>query len=382
MRPSHARALLSHFGDAAAVEAAAMGADAGPPPEDLTAAAYASLLASVRRCDPASELERLARVGGDIIPFDDPRFPRSLMQIPDPPSALRVAGDPAVLAGVCVAVVGTRRCSEAGTRQAGRFAGSLSGSGLTIVSGGARGIDAEAHRATLRAGGRTAVVMGCGIGRVYPPEHGTLFDSVRKAGGVLLSEYPMDRGPRPGQFPRRNRLISGLSAGVLVVEAPRRSGAMLTARLAVESHGRDCWAVPGDAGQRACRGGLEAIRDGWAACVLDPADVLADVVADVGGDVVVGDVCGADGAASQTPPELGAVLAPMEFAVVQALRRGGCAIGTLIEELGHPIGGLMRAVTALELSGILTRAGSQLSLTPAGLQVAAAHRRAVRDQPS
>ncbi len=368
MRPQHAATLLSHFGDAAAVEAAAVAGDHGPPPGGLTAAGYASLLAAIRRCDPAGELERLRRMGGDIIAYTDARFPPQLMQIPDPPAALRVAGQVEILASVGVAVVGTRRCSDAGTRQAGRFAGSLAASGVTIVSGGARGIDAEAHRASVRAQGRTVVVLGSGLGRPYPSEHGTLFDTIRQSGGAIVSEYPMDRAPRPGQFPRRNRLISGLSVGVLIVEAPVRSGAMLTARLAVEAHGRECWAVPADACRREARGGLEAIRDGWAACAIDPADVLADVVS--------------PSQATKDAPQMLQVLEPLEYEVVQALRRGGCAIGALIDGLHKPIGGVMQAVTSLELSGVLKRTGEQIALTPAGLQVAAASRRGRCPQPS
>jgi DNA processing protein len=364
--PHTIRRLLQHFGNVDAIVAAAdSGASVDWPP-DMPGSACEAVCAAIARSVPVDEIERLNRIGGVLLPFDDDAFPPQMMRIPDPPALLRVAGQCSVLAAPSIAIVGTRRCSSVGLRQAGRFAAACADAGVVVVSGGARGIDAEAHRAALRAGGATVVVMGSGLGCPYPPEHAGLFDQVRQGGGALMSEYAMNRPPRPSQFPRRNRLISGLAQGVLVVEAPTRSGAMLTARLAVEAHGRDCWAIPGDADRTEARGGLEAIRDGWAACVIDPADVLADVMARL-------PEAGTGRSASEQA--MHCPLGEMEGKTLNALRRGGCGVAELVEAIDAAAGDVLRAVTTLEMSGVLQRSGSRVSLTPAGLEVAAAARR-------
>ncbi len=229
---------------------------------------------AIDQSDPAWEEERLQAIGARYVLWSQPEYPEQLCRIPDPPPVLRIQGQDLAGSGRSVAIVGTRSCTAYGLRQASRFASALASAGVTVVSGGARGIDAEAHRATLRSGGRTIVVLGSGLGHPYPLEHRPLFREVIEAGGTVLSEFSVDRPPRPGQFPRRNRIVAGLSIGVLVVEAPRRSGAMITARLAVESQGREAWAVPGSVDQRTAEGCHAAIGDGWAALVHSPEDLL------------------------------------------------------------------------------------------------------------
>ncbi len=371
--PATVRRLLSHYGEVAAVLAAADAGALVDMADSLPGASREALAAAIRLSRPGDELERLARYGGDLVAFDDVRYPPALMNIPDPPPVLRVAGNAGVFQEPAVAVVGTRRCSPAGIRQAGRFAGGLASVGVCVVSGGARGIDAESHRASLRAGGRTVAVLGSGLGCPYPSEHSALFDEIRSCGGAVVSELPTDRGPRPSQFPRRNRIISGLSSGVLVIEAPRRSGAMLTAKMAVEAHGRDCWVVSGDAGRREARGGLEAIRDGWAACVMDPADVLADL----GGAGVVGGpgVVGGAGVVDETSDgsqgralRRSVKLSEADAKVAAALRKsGGGDVAAVIELTGMPPAAAMRSMTSLELMGVVSRRGQYLTLTPAGM---------------
>ncbi len=222
-----------------------------------------------------SEADLLKSIDARYVEFDNPEMPPSLLEIPDPPPLLRVKG---MLPRMpCIAVVGTRRSTEQGVKAAATMATHLSRHGVGVVSGGARGIDAAVHRAVLRAGGHTTVVLGSGLASPYPPEHVDLFNAVVEAGGAVVSELPVAQTPRPGFFPRRNRIISGLSLGVLVIEAPRRSGAMLTAKLAVEQHGRQCWVRMSDPSSYIGRGGLEAIRDGWAVPVMDAIDVLADL---------------------------------------------------------------------------------------------------------
>ncbi|MCP4758711.1 MAG: DNA-protecting protein DprA [Planctomycetes bacterium] len=364
--PHTIRRLLAAYGTASDIVIAASQGDLDALDDDLASRCGGTIAAAIRRSDPQGELDRLHRIGGCLVPFDDPRYPRPLLQIPDPPPLLRVAGDVERLCDIGVAVVGTRRCGATGLQQAARFAGALTAAGLTIVSGGARGIDAEAHRAVLRTGGRTVVVLGSGLGCPYPPEHASLFDDVRGGGGLLVSELPTSQPPRPSQFPRRNRIISGLSRGVLVVEAPTRSGAMLTARLAVEQHGRDCWVVAAGAERLRARGGMEAVRDGWAACALDPGDVLADVL-------------GRDAPASGPSDEPGPTPLPaLDVAqrnVIDGLRRGGAPLPSLIEVSGGSPAAALQALTHLELLGLVARSSDLVRLTPTGVAVAAAIRR-------
>ena len=222
-----------------------------------------------------ADLRRLRRNGGELIGIFDARYPRLLRDIADPPALLRARGRTATLeSSPVVSIVGSRRASAVGIDLAGRFAASLAGHGVVVCSGGARGIDAAAHRAAIRAGGRTIVVLGSGLSRPYPPEHERLFSGVVDSGGILLSEYRCDAEPRPSRFPQRNRIIAGLSIGVVVIEAGARSGAMITARLAAEDYGRDLMMVPGRVDTGASDGCHRAIREGWAALVDHPAQVL------------------------------------------------------------------------------------------------------------
>ncbi|MDP7071127.1 MAG: DNA-processing protein DprA [Phycisphaerales bacterium] len=361
--PHTIRRLLAAYGSAGDVVRAATQGDLTALDDGLVSRCGSAIAAAIRRSDPQGELERLHRIRGCLIPFDDPRYPRGLLEIPDPPTLLRVAGNVERLRDVGVAVVGTRRCGATGLQQAARFAGAIAAAGLTVVSGGARGIDAEAHRAVLRTGGRTVVVLGSGLGCPYPPEHAALFDDVRGAGGLLVSELPTSQPPRPSQFPRRNRIISGLSRGVLVVEAPTRSGAMLTARLAVEQHGRECWVVAAGAERPQARGGMEAVRDGWAACALDPGDVLADVL---GREAPESEP--SDERADTSVPALDAA----QRNVIDGLRRGGAPLSSLIEFSGGGPAAALQAITHLELLGLVDRSSDLVRLTPTGVAVAAA----------
>jgi DNA processing protein len=195
-----------------------------------------------------------------IVPRGSAGYPQPLDEIPDPPPLLFVHGALQAADALAVAIVGSRHATHYGLTQAERLAGSLARAGFTIVSGLARGIDAAAHRGALAAGGRTLAVLGSGVLNIYPPEHQELAVQIRSQGAVL-SEAPPHSNPLSGAFPQRNRIISGLALGVIVVEASARSGALITARHAMEQ-GRDVFAVPGRVDSRNSHGCHRLIRDG------------------------------------------------------------------------------------------------------------------------
>jgi DNA processing protein len=188
-------------------------------------------------------------------------FPSQLAEIPDPPKALYVRGCLPPPGKPALAIVGTRRATPAGKALAREFARALAGRSFSIISGLAFGIDAAAHEGALEAGGHTIAVLPCGLDHVYPRSNVRLAEQILKSGGALVSEYPPGTEPLPYRFLERNRLVSGLARGVLVIEAPERSGALVTARLAAEQ-GRDCFIVPGPVGHPNYVGSHELIRKG------------------------------------------------------------------------------------------------------------------------
>ncbi len=210
------------------------------------------------------EIDKAAGAGVSIICPDDDSYPILLKEIPDPPMVLYVRGALEDRDLHAVAIVGSRKCSIYGREQAERFGALLAGAGVTVISGGARGIDSAAHRGAMQPlNGRTIAVLGCGVDVDYPPENAQLFlDIPRDGRGAVVSEYALGTDPRAENFPRRNRLISGLSRGVLVVEADIRSGALITARQAVDDHGRTVFALPGRVDNPMSAGPHQLIRDG------------------------------------------------------------------------------------------------------------------------
>ncbi len=222
--------------------------------------------------DPDDTARWLDAPGRHLLVPGDAGYPAPLAAIPDPPPRLYVQGEVAALARAQLAVVGSRRPTAGGRQTAHAFAAALARAGLAVTSGLASGIDAAAHQGALDAGGSTIAVCGTGLDQVYPPGHRRLAAAIA-AGGALVSEFPPGTPPRRQNFPRRNRIISGLGLGVLVIEAAQRSGSLITARLAAEQ-GRDVFAVPGSIHNPMARGCHRLIREG-AILVEGPAEVLA-----------------------------------------------------------------------------------------------------------
>jgi DNA processing protein len=266
--PVKVRALLDHFGSLRAAWAAAA--------PDLKAAgldqrSLNSLLAARAQVDLDAVLRRLEQMGLQVLTWDDEAYPANLRHIAQPPPVVYVKGTLLPSDEWAVALVGTRQASAYGREVARQLSAGLAGSSVTVVSGLARGIDAIAHRAALEAGGRTIAVLGSGLDHIYPPEHKALADEIAQAGAVI-SDYALGTQPESANFPPRNRLISGLAKGVVIVEADITSGALITAEFAAEQ-GRDVFAVPGSILQRSCRGTNKLIQDG-ARPVLGVTDVL------------------------------------------------------------------------------------------------------------
>ncbi len=266
--PARLRALLDVFGS---VEGAWCAAPHELREAGLDRRSLASLIAARREIDPVAELERLTASGAIALNWDDPRYPQRLLAIHDPPPVLYVLGELRPEDDWAIAVVGTRAASAYGREVARTLSGDLARAGVSIVSGLARGIDGYAHRAALDAGGRTIAVLGSSVDIIYPWEHHKLAQEIVSQGAVI-SEYPLGTPPEGNNFPPRNRIISGLSRGVVIVEAGERSGALITAGFAADQ-GRDVFAVPGSIFQRNCQGTNRLIRDG-AQPILSANDVL------------------------------------------------------------------------------------------------------------
>jgi len=227
--------------------------------------------------EAAEQHEKVAKLGVELVPITDARYPARLREIFDPPPLLYARGRVELLGALMLGVVGTRRPTAYGTQVAGRLSKDLSEAGLTIASGMARGIDTAAHRAVLEAGGDTIAVFGCGVDEVYPAENRKLAETLASK-GLVISEFPMGAPPYPQNFPVRNRIISGMSAGVLVVEGGEYSGSTITAKLASEQN-REMFAVPGNVTSKMSWGPNLLIKQG-AKLVQEWNDVVTELKAE------------------------------------------------------------------------------------------------------
>ncbi len=269
--PIRLRALIAYFGD---IETAWKAS-----PKDLQAAgldqrSLTSLLSTRSACDLDAELRAIEQTGAWVLTLDDATYPPLLRQIPDPPPVLYVKGTLTEADNQAIAIVGTRRATVYGKTMTEELVDPLARRGFTVVSGLARGIDSTAHQTALNAGGRTIAVMANGIDRVYPPENRQLAEAII-AQGALLSELPLGEPPESKHFAPRNRIVSGLSLGTVVVEAAERSGALMTANQALEQ-GRDVFAVPGNALSPASKGANALIQTG-AKMVTSAQDILDEL---------------------------------------------------------------------------------------------------------
>jgi len=290
--------------------------------------------ADLQSSDPLADLEALARAEAVALPVDSPLYPPRLGVLSDPAVVLLVRGRAAVLQRPAVAIVGSRAATVYGKRVARQFARDLAAAGLTIVSGLARGIDAEAHEGALEAGGVTVGVLACGIDRIYPREHRALAQRVA-ASGAVIGELPVGTPPRAPFFPMRNRLISGLSLAVLVVEARERSGTLITASHAA-NQGRDVFAVPGPITAPTSVGSNRLLRDG-AIIALSADDVLREL--------------GLESTGATRPSPSGEQTTEGAAAILEALRRAPASRDELSQRLDRAPEQLALDLLELELAG-------------------------------
>lgn len=278
----------------------------------------------------------------------DPLWPTPLRALPDPPALLFLRGDAELLSAPQLAIVGARRASRRALEDARWLAADLASAGLVVTSGLALGIDGCAHQAALDAGGKTVAVLGSGLDRIHPRRHEGLAAAVARS-GALVSEFVPGTPPLPEHFPRRNRIISGLSLGVLVVEAGERSGSMITARLAA-AQGREVFVVPSVPRDRGAAGCLRLLKEG-AVLVRDAQDVLDELG------------IGLDGPAPAMPEATDGLMPELQ-AVLDALDARGSLFEELLAVTGLDVAELSRRLTELELEGVLLRDGERL--LPAG----------------
>ena len=334
LTPARAHALLEVFGTPEAV--------LGASPEELrTAGAPADVVARFAgvRERARREAAALQSAGATWLPVVDARYPAALRAISDPPLVLALRGALVADDALAVAVVGARRASEYGRRVASELATGLAQAGITVVSGLAAGVDAAAHRAALAAGGRTIAVLGTGIDRVYPTWHRELADDVA-AHGALLTEFSCGTPPLQHHFPRRNRLISGLTRGTVVVEAAEQSGSLITARYALEQ-GREVFAVPGLVGSNAHRGTHRLIQQG-ATLVTSVEDILAQIVPAL-----------IDRVAAARTAQARAHLDPNERRVLESMGDDAWHVDDVVRGTGLAVAPALETLLGLELRGLV-----------------------------
>jgi len=295
------------------------------------------------------ECRKLRSSGARLVTFTAADYPKSLFEIADPPPFLYVRGELSAC-GPAIAIVGSRRATTSGLLTTRRLAEELGRHGVAVISGMARGVDTAAHKGALQAGGRTTGVLGCGIDKVYPPENRSLFTDMA-AKGCLVSEFPLGTLPLAENFPRRNRIISGLSQGVLVVEAAENSGSLLTAQFALE-HGRDVFAVPGNISSPTSRGTNRLIKQG-----AKLVDCVEDILEELSGlrSITAGE--------STDPKPRQFALTAREAALYELLARSPLHIDDIINQTELTAAEVSSMLLHLELKGaIITLPGTHFAV--------------------
>ena len=330
--------LLRHFRTPAAVLSAGAAELAAVP--GLKEKARLALIKKALVRPPEAEWAALQKEGIHLLCLGDPQYPANLAAIPDPPAVLFVRGATAARDLVSIAVVGSRAASPMGLIFTERLCGDLAQAGVTIVSGLAIGIDSSAHRGALKARGRTLAVLGCGPDVDYPRGNVRLRQEICESGAVL-TEFPLGTPPAPGHFPMRNRIISGLALGVVVVEAAHRSGSLITARMALEQ-GREVFAVPGMAHHYRSVGPHRLLKQG-AKLVESAEDILEEI------RPLIRPSWAPKAETEETVP--GRTVTPEEGALLQTLDQHPRHIDDLCRSLQWPVSQVMSTLLALELKG-------------------------------
>ena len=337
------RALLDAFGDVERAWNAPASALRGA---GLDRRSLRNLLACRARVDLDLEVRRVIDAGAQAITWEDPNYPRLLREVPAPPPLLYIRGRLTEEDIWAVGVVGTRRATHYGQEVTRRLVTGLAHSGVTTVSGLARGIDGTAHATSLDVGGRTVAVLGSGIDRIYPPEHRKLATRIVED-GAIISEYPLGTPPEAGNFPPRNRIISGLSLGVLITEAGTRSGALITADYAAEQ-GRDVFAVPGSILSPGSAGTNRLIQEG-AKTVLAVEDILSELNL----TMVV----------EQAQARRVLPATDTEASIIAHLGAEPVHVDRLGRLTGMPIAEVTSALTLMELTGMVRQVGGMKYVT-------------------
>ncbi len=305
------------------------------------------------------DMQWLEQPHNHLLKITDPAYPPRLRELADPPSALFLHGDPDLLALPQLAIVGSRNPSTGGRRNAQDFAAHLAAAGLVIGSGLATGIDAAAHRGALDAEGLTLAVTGTGLDRVYPAQNRSLAHDIAMS-GLLVSEFPTGTPPLPGHFPRRNRILAGLSLGILVVEAAQKSGSLITARLATEA-GREVFAIPGSIHNPMARGCHALIRDG--AKLVETADHILEELAPLLG--------GLDAMVRIEPQEttLEEPMDPQHRQLLDAMGFDPVTTDELVKRTGFPAAEVSSILLLLELQGhVSSGPGGQFTQLGIGIE--------------
>lgn len=303
-----------------------------------------AIVNSNNRVAAQNELRRCREMSIDLLFESETSYPTNLKEIPDPPGILYSRGKIIPADSIAIAIVGTRHASKYGIGQAENFATGLARAGFTIVSGLARGIDTVAHQAALDAGGRTIAVLGSSVTNLYPPENKRLAEDIAKSGAVI-SEAPLDSKPKGSSFPQRNRIVTGLSLGVIVVEAAARSGALISAHHAMEQN-REVFAVPGRVDSRTSSGCHHLIRDGAKLVehvdhVLEELGPLATKTLDVQGHTV------------HHPAEL--QLNEQERLILDAIDDDSTSIDHIVVKTEIPVHRVLATISVLEMKRLITR---------------------------